>query len=419
MDIKEKVLKGREERALLINGYLIDFSTVISIKANIAGYDKKNFLSYMIINAFTFLINEFKDSKHYYHSNDDGPFIIIVCKERNALSIKNKILEIEEKHELGRLVDIDVYNKKGKISRNVKRKCYICDDNAFNCVRTNKHKYEEVMEYITDKTNEYYQKRIYELIDFSILSELNLDPKFGLVTPVSSGSHKDMDYFLMIEAKNAIIHYLIEMFFVSCQIKDINKLIHALQEIGLRAETDMFSITKGVNAYKGLIFNLGLMVSCFGYKISQFTTKNIFDLSKDFSNILFKDYKYETSSYGDIFYRKYQLSGIKGEALAGFIHVQEGLEILKDFSWNSRINTLVYYIINIEDTSFLKRAKSLEYYYSVKDMFTKLNTDNIDEIKSLNDYCIKNQLTFGGSADLLVLTVFTKKIKDFWLKFTG
>lgn len=418
MDIKEKVLKGREERALLINRYLTDFSIVISIKANIPGGDKKNFLSYMIINAFTFLINDFKDSKHYYHSNDDGPFIIIVCRERNALSIKNKIIEIEEKHELGRLVDIDVYDKKGKISRNVKRKCYLCDDDAFNCIRTNKHKYEEVMKYITDITNEYYQKRIYDLIDFSILAELNLDPKFGLVTPDSSGSHSDMDYSLMIEAKNAIIPYLIEMFFVSCQIKDISKLINTLQEIGLRAETDMFSITKGVNAYKGLIFNLGLMVSCFGYKISQFTTKNIFDLSKDFSKLLFKDYKYDANTYGDIIYRKYQLSGVKGEALTGFIHVQEGLKILKDFSWDSRIKTLIYYITNIEDTSFLKRAKSLEYYYSVKDMFTELNSDNIDEIKSLNDYCIKNHLSFGGSADLLVLTVFAKKTQDFLFKFT-
>lgn len=415
MDIKDKVLKGREERALLIKKYLVDYSTVISIKANIPGEEKNIHLSYMIVNAFLFLIKSFANSEYRCYSNDDGPFILIGIHEKDTLSIKNKVVDIEESHELGRLVDIDVYNNKDKISRILKRKCYLCDDDAFNCIRTNKHKYEEVLKYITDKTYEYYQKQLYEIIDSSILAELNLDPKFGLVTPYSSGSHDDMDYELMIKAKNSITPYFLEMFFASCENKDSNQLIHKLKKIGLMAETDMFSVTDGINAYKGLIFNLGLLVSSLGYKISRFTSKNIFDLSKDFANILFKDYKYNNNSYGEIAYKQYNVSGVRGEALTGFFHVQEGLKILKDFSWNSRIKTLVYYIINIEDTSFLKRAKSLEHYYSVKNMFANLNADNKEEVQFLNDFCIENHLTFGGSADLLVLTVFAKKIKDIWL----
>lgn len=415
MDIKDKVLKAREERSLLIQRYLIDYSTVISIKANIPGEEKNIYLSYMIVNAFLFLIRSFKNSEYQFYTNDDGPFILIAVHEKDALSIKNKVVDIEESHPLGRLVDVDVYDNKDKISRSIKRKCYICDDDAFNCIRANKHKFEEVLKYITDKTYEYYQKQLYEIIESSILAELNLDPKFGLVTPHSSGSHDDMDYELMIKAKNSITPYFLEMFFASCENKDANQLIHKLKKIGLRAETDMFSVTDGVNAYKGLIFNLGLLVSSLGYKISRFTSKNVFELSKDFANILFKDYKSSDKSYGEIAYKQYNVSGVRGEALTGFFHVQEGLKILKDFSWNSRIKTLIYYIINIEDTSFLKRAMSLEKYYSVKNMFASLKTNNKNEVQSLNDFCVENHLTFGGSADLLVLTVFVKKIKDIWL----
>lgn len=47
--------------------------------------------------------------------------------------------------------------------------------------------------------------------------ELNLHPKFGLVTPYSNGSHDDMNYELMKEAQEVIIPGLIEMFFVGLE----------------------------------------------------------------------------------------------------------------------------------------------------------------------------------------------------------
>ena len=34
-----------------------------------------------------------------------------------------------------------------------------------------------------------------------MIKELDLHPKFGLVTPISNGSHKDMNYKLMIKAR--------------------------------------------------------------------------------------------------------------------------------------------------------------------------------------------------------------------------
>jgi len=111
------------------------------------------------------------------------------------------------------------------------------------------------------------------------------------------------------------------------------------------------------------------------------------------------------------------ISGIKGEALNGFKHVQEALPILKDFTWISKIRALVFYITNIEDTSFLKRAGSIESYLEVKKLFVDLDIFDMNQVNGLNQLCIENNLSFGGSADLLVVTVFLKKINDLWQFF--
>lgn len=417
MNIKDNILNSREERAKLINTYLLDYKTVISVKANMPGLDKNNHLSYLLVNAFSYLANTISNSKIDYRQNDDGPFLLIMTNDVDSQSVKNEMVEIENSHELGRLIDIDVYDKQGSFSRGGSRICYLCDDYAINCIKNNKHSFEEIIEFIRDKVYKYYQRILWDNLDSSIMEELALDPKFGLVTPYSSGSHKDMNYELMIKAKTAIIPFFIKMFFVTCEKKDVNDLLIELKNIGISAETAMFLATEGINAYKGLIFNLGLVVSGIAYKTSRFSSENIFEIFKKFAEILFKEYKYRGNSYGDIAYQKYLISGIKGEALNGFKHVQEALPILKDFTWISKIRALVFYITNIEDTSFLKRAGSIESYLEVKKLFVDLDIFDMNQVNSLNQLCIENNLSFGGSADLLVVTVFLKKINDLWQFF--
>jgi len=41
----------------------------------------------------------------------------------------------------------------------------------------------------------------------------------------------------------------------------------------------------------------------------------------------------------------------------------------------------------------------------------------MNQVNGLNQLCIENNLSFGGSADLLVVTVFLKKINDLWQFF--
>lgn len=416
MDIKEKILKAREERSILKSNYLKDFKTVISVRANLPGEDKNHYLSFLLLHAFAFLANDLNGQIIKYYDNADGPFLIILTNEE-ASKIKNKTIIIEENHILGRFIDIDVHHKDGAISRDESRKCIICGKEVYDCMRSNKHHLQDLFKIIEEAVIKYYQENLSEIIDESILAELDLTPKFGLVTPKDSGSHLDMDYNLMIKAKNAIIPYFIEMFILTVKSKEYLSLIPRLQEIGLSAEKAMLDVTNEVNCYKGLIFNLGLIISAWAYKISRFNRANIYEISADFAKIIWSDYQFDTDSFGDKAYQKYQMLGIKGEALSGFKHVRKGMKYLVDLSDTSRLKALVYFIGNIEDTNLLKRAKNFETYQNVKKRFLKLDIINKKELLKLNDYCIQKSLSFGGSADLLVVSVFLKKIESFSLDF--
>ncbi|MDY0317376.1 MAG: citrate lyase holo-[acyl-carrier protein] synthase, partial [Candidatus Izemoplasmatales bacterium] len=111
MNQSDKILLGREERALLIKEYLKDYKTVATLKANMPGSDKNSYLSYLVVNAFSFLISQLGCDKYLYNRNDDGPYLLFLFKEDIAQDLKRKTTHIEENHSLGRFVDIDVYNR--------------------------------------------------------------------------------------------------------------------------------------------------------------------------------------------------------------------------------------------------------------------------------------------------------------------
>ncbi len=62
-----------------------------------------------------------------------------------------------------------------------------------------------------------------------MINELNLDPKFGLVTPTSSGSHKDMNYKLMHDSIDVLIPYFLEIFELGMIFDD--DLIYLIKQI--------------------------------------------------------------------------------------------------------------------------------------------------------------------------------------------
>ena len=401
LTISKNILDNREEKNLFIQSLLTE-NQVITLKANIPGLNKNTKEAFVLINYFDQILINKGYKKSHQLSGADGPMFIYLTDKK--LNVKDEMIKVEEEEMLGRFVDIDVFNDSVSFNRSVLRKCYLCNNPAYVCARNKTHKLEEITEYIRKNI----EKVIYEFVkivcDESIMEELNIHPKFGLVTPYTNGSHKDMNYELMIIAKNSILESFVEMFKVGYHNDDLEKIFKDSRMIGIDAEKNMFKATNGVNCYKGLIFDLGLITASLGYKLGHLDKDiNIFDIVKKMTKGITEELKCGNETFGKYAYQTYNIGGARMEAEYGFPHVQK---LLKD---NLDITaSLIYLISNIDDTVLLKRCGTYQKYLDIKIRFKNLNM-NDSSIKDLNDYFIANNLSFGGAADMLIVFLFVTK----------
>ncbi|MBM7869649.1 holo-ACP synthase [Clostridium pascui] len=160
------ILNAREERVYLIEELIKKYSLpIICLRINYPGEIKNNDLTSNISKVLRDeIFNVFRDYVLYedFKITAEGPLLILVINN-DALMIKKKTIELEENHLLGRLGDIDVYDKDGNgISRKdlgyPSRKCFICSDMAQNCVRAQRHSIDEVIKFIQKRYIKYLNK---------------------------------------------------------------------------------------------------------------------------------------------------------------------------------------------------------------------------------------------------------------------
>lgn len=150
----EEMLSSKEERAETQKNLIKKYSCpIISFTVIIPGPEKLNRLSRRIfergMSAIENGINDF-EIKHIStlikKTGPEGYYAI----NATASEIKERMIEVEESHEWGRLFDIDVIGldftpvSRRDLNRE-ERKCLICDDNAALCIKTKKHSTEEVL----------------------------------------------------------------------------------------------------------------------------------------------------------------------------------------------------------------------------------------------------------------------------------
>lgn len=410
----EKILIDREIRSNQIKELLEKTNNpIISIKANVVGSNKSPYYAYLIVKRFFGLIKkEIKIQNFFYYDSYDGPYYLIESID-DANYIKEKAIALEDNDILGRLVDIDVYTLNGSINRNTlnkqQRRCLVCENYAHVCVRSKKHSLYEVEEKVNEIIRNYLKTVIYNKANEAITLEAKLDPKFGLVTSKSNGSHQDMDYNLLMKAKEVILPDLVEMFFCGFD-NDLLEGFYLAREIGLKTEEKMFQVTNNVNTYKGLIFILGITIIALGYAIKHHK-KDLFSLIEIIGRDLHKEFDENIDTFGKLAYKEYKISGARGEVSKGLINVKKAKSLLDSLDDSNLTMTLIYLIRNVDDTVLLKRAKSLEKYNYYRELVGNINQYDIKLINEVTDECIKNNISFGGSADLLVASIFLKLIE--------
>lgn len=266
------------------------------------------------------------------------------------------------------------------------------------------------------------------------LYEVACFPAPGLVSPISNGAHKDMDYYTFIDSTVAINQYLILCAQSGFSQKSYKEIFKEIREIGVQAENSMFEATNGVNTHKGLLFLLGICCAAVGktiYEQKSFdhirkTIQNMAEgiVREELCNIKNKKIhdKNIKLTHGENLFLKYGIEGIRG-------NVEKGLPVIFDFSLDfyknacelNNNNRLVHTLIGImqfcEDSNIIYRhsidvlkevQNKAKYIISIGSIRIEAGKEAISQ---MNEEFIQRKISPGGSADLLAVTVFLYNIE--------
>lgn len=96
----------------------------------------------------------------------------------------------------------------------------------------------------------------------ALLGELYTWPKPGLVSPIDSGSHRDMDCATFEASADSLRGYFRAIAMAGARDEGMREL----RVLGMAAERAMMAATGGVNTHRGAIFGLGLLCAAAGYR---------------------------------------------------------------------------------------------------------------------------------------------------------
>ena len=361
--------------------------------------------------------------------------------------VKEILTLAEEYHPLGRLFDFDVLDRQGrKISRQElgfrERKCLLCQKPAFICSRSRRHSAAEVLAREIEMMESFYIERmslfIGQIMEKSLLYEVNASLKPGLVDRLHNGAHQDMDLMTFVDSAYALTPY-----FTLCARKglefsgkeeELPGMFEALRIMGKEGEKIMKTAARGANPHKGMIFSGGIFCFCAGYGAGSLRLdfqnedfpKVLGRLCRILTGNLMKDYKkldkVPPVTHGEKLYKEHGVRGIRGEAAAGYSHVlDKGISFFEKmleegYSPNKAgLLTLLQYIASIEDTNMMIRSDFDTVQRIQKEMKRFLRTagpeQQLEIIPALDAYFVKKNISPGGSADMLALTYFLYFLK--------
>ena len=331
----------------------------------------------------------------------------------DARRLKIWMQAIEEADALGRLFDIDVIDAGGmKLERSSARRCLICDQPAKICGRNRSHPAHELYLKAGGIIREHFAEErasaIARCAQQALLYEALCAPKPGLVDKENSGAHVDMDILSFAASSVALRDY-----FAACARAGMNDgELETLRFLGREAEEGMFRATCGVNTHKGAIFSLGIL--CCAAAMEGDIWEDAARIAAPALSELQGLAAAQAKSGGEQQYHLYGLTGVRGEAAAGFPSVKtialpalkEALDGGKSLN-DAGLAALLQLMAHVQDSNILRR-RGMETQQWVHARARKLLDSgwSQEDLRRMNDDFVRENISPGGCADLLAAAYF-------------
>lgn len=338
--------------------------------------------------------------------------------------LKDLTTQLEEASPLGRLLDLDVLDRDGqKLSRPKPRRCLLCGQMAQVCARSRAHSVADLQSatdailqaaILSDDAN-----RAAQLAQQALLYEAAATPKPGLVDRADSGSHGDMDYFTFLRSVPALGPYFVQCVQIGRRTATLppEETFARLRLPGRLAEGQMLEATGGVNTHKGAIFSLGLVCGALGrLNRTQWSAPDrVLDLCAAMTASVLEDFHLPGDTAGKQLYRTRGITGIRGEAAAGYPAVrQTALPTLHAaLAAGHCINdaacaALIALMAQNQDTNLLHRGGPQGQEKAARAAAELLRREPFpcrQSLEALNRTMIADNLSPGGCADLLAMAL--------------
>lgn len=262
----------------------------------------------------------------------------------------------------------------------------------------------------------------------SLYKEVALYPKPGLVSPVDSGSHKDMNYQIFLASINSLRDYFKKISAAGA----FGERFSVLQKLGIDAEARMMLATRGINTHRGAIFNLGLLCAAAGYL--RYRSESV--TPEAMTAVIFNNWgsdilatgelkAYAEYSHGQQMASKYGVQGARYEVVTGFPAVQNhGLpsyrKALRETACRdaAAVQALFAMMAHLDDTNILWRAGDTGLLYVKSTSRAFLESGGVyangwrHRAVEIHRAFVQKSLSPGGAADLLGVTLFMNTVCD-------
>ena len=269
----------------------------------------------------------------------------------------------------------------------------------------------------------------YEAIAAAAVTALRLEletyPKPGLVSPVDSGSHADMDAATFRASAAALAPYLAALARAGAE----DRPMPALRRIGLAAEAAMRAATGGVNTHRGAIFGLGLLAAAAGAlrvggRPLPAGALGAHVRARHGRAILAGPVPLDTP--GARARRAHRVGGAPAEAAAGFPTLYRvGLPALRRARalrpgdpQAQRVACCLALIAQLEDTNLLHRGGKAGARFAREAAAGFCAAGGVAQddwrarAEALHRAFVARRLSPGGAADLLAMTLFVDGMED-------
>jgi triphosphoribosyl-dephospho-CoA synthase CitG len=266
--------------------------------------------------------------------------------------------------------------------------------------------------------------RIARLAAAALVEEVYTTPKPGLVDLNNTGAHRDMTVQTFLYSAAALQPYFREMAELGRTLPQ-EALLPALRASGIRAEAAMFKATDGVNTHKGALFSLGILCGCAGRFLAMNrrpVAEDLCSLAADLTRgICGRELGVGDETHGQGVFRKYGARGIRGEAESGFASVRmyslpcfrQELERGTEYG-EAAVKALLSLISHVPDTTVLHRRGEKIAAWAAEEAARCLADYREDTVLELDRAFIRENVSHGGCADLLAVTIFLHRLETEW-----